>query len=109
MGRYPRRVDDDQIGPQDICEPVLADEKDQGGRRADDRLRANTGALALDLALQTDQRGESEGGEKLDDLTRALSRAAEERRIGQPELHANKLTTDDFRYAAKSLYPRPIR
>jgi hypothetical protein len=88
-------------------------EQDEGGRRADDGLGAHPGAFALDLALETDQRSQAEGDEELDDLSRALSRAAEERRVRQPDMRANKLTrcglTDDFRRAAKSIYPRPIR
>jgi hypothetical protein len=54
-------------------------------------LGAHSGAFALDLAFQTDQRCQAEGDEQLDDLARALTRTAEERRIGQPQVHANKL------------------
>jgi hypothetical protein len=91
----------------------LADQQDQGGRGADDGLGTYPGALALDLAFETDQRSQAEGDKELDNLSRALPRAAEERRIGQPVLHANKLTrpgfTDDFRRAAKSIYPKDRR
>jgi hypothetical protein len=91
LGRYTGWVDDNEAILQHIGKAVLADEQDQGGRRADDGLGAQPGALALDLALETDQRSQAEGDEELDDLSRALSRAAEELRIGQPELHANKV------------------
>ena len=92
LGGDTGRVDDDEPVLQHVGKAVLADEQDQGGGRADDRLGAHPGALALDLALQADQRCQAERDEQLDDLTRALSGAAEERRIGQPEVHANKLT-----------------
>ena len=87
-----RWVDDDESVLQDVSEAVLADKKDQRGRGADDRLRADACALALDLALEADQCGQPERDEQLDNLTDALSRSAEERRIGgQPDVYANKL------------------
>ncbi len=93
LGGHTGRVDDDEPVLQNVGEAVLADQQDQGGGRADDRLGAHPGALALDLAFQTDQRRQAERDEQLDDLTGALSRAAEERRICcQPDIHANKLT-----------------
>ena len=75
---------------QHVGEAVLADEQDQRRCGADDGLRAQTRALALDLAFEADERRQSERDEQLDDLPRALSRAAEERRISQPEMHGEQ-------------------
>ena len=93
LGRDTGRVDDDEAVLQHIGEAVLADEQDQRRGRADDGLGAHSRALALDLALQPDQRRQSERDEQLDDLPGTLSGAAEERRIRrQPEIHGDKLT-----------------
>ena len=82
-------------GLQNVAEPVLADEKYQRRRGADDGLGANAGALALQFALEADERRQAERDEQLDDLTGALPRTAEERRVRcQPEVHANKLAPD---------------
>ena len=78
LSRDTRRVNDDESVLQDVSEAVLADKKDQRGRGADDRLRADACALALDLALEADQCGQPERDKQLDDLTGALSRSAEE-------------------------------
>src|SRR6185295_16456629 len=112
LGRDTGWIDNDETVLQHVGEAVLADEQDQRRCGADDGLRAQARALSLDLAFEADQRRESERDEQLDDLPRPLSGAAEERRIGQPDLHVNKLTrrpcTDDFRRAAESVFPRPI-
>ena len=105
------RIHHDQSVLKHIGEAVLADQQDQGGGRADDGLGAQTGTLALKLALQADQRRQAESDEQLDDLAGALTRTAEERRVGQPKMHATKLTRrpfgGDFRRAAKSVYATP--
>ena len=89
LGRHPRRVDLHGPGVEDVEEPVVADDEDQGGGRTDDRLGPQSGALAVDLAFQPDQRGQPEGDQQLDDLAAALSGSAEQGRIGQPGLHAD--------------------
>ena len=91
LGRDARRVDDDEPVDEDVLEAVLADQQDQRRRRADDGLRAQACALALDLAFQADQCRQAERHEQFDDLPGALTRAAEERWIRQPEIHANKI------------------
>ena len=89
LGRDPGGVDLDRARAQHVEEAVLADDQDQGGCRADDRLGAQAGALAVDLAFQADQRGQAEGDQQFDDLPAALSGTAEQWRIGQPGLHAD--------------------
>ena len=87
LGRHPRRVDLHGPGVEDVEEPVVADDEDQGGGRTDDRLGPQSGALAVDLAFQPDQpdqRGQPEGDQQLDDLAAALSGSAEQGRAAPP-------------------------
>jgi hypothetical protein len=74
---------------QDVAEAVLTDQQNQRRRRADDGLRAQTRAFALDGALQTDEGGQRERGEKLDQVSAVLRRASEQR-VGQPDLHVRQ-------------------
>ncbi len=113
LGRHTRRVDDDEAVLHHVGEAVLAHQQDQRCGGANDGLGPHPRALALNLALQPDQRGQPESGEQLDDLPGTLTGAAEERLIHcQPEIHGDKLSRrrggDDFRRAAKSLYRGPI-
>jgi hypothetical protein len=89
---HARRVDDYEPFDHHVLEPVLADQEDQRRRRSDDGLRPQSCALPLDFAFETDQCRQPEGHEQLDDLTGALTRSAEEGRIGQPEMHADKVS-----------------
>ena len=56
LGRDTRRVQHNRAAGQDVAEAVLTDQQDQCRRRADDGLRAQTRAFALDGAFQADER-----------------------------------------------------
>jgi len=93
LGGNAGRVKDHAAGMQHVGESVLADQQDQRRRGADDGLRAQARALALDLALQPDQRGQAERHQQLDDLTGPLPGASEQRRISQQHEHVTNVAT----------------
>lgn len=90
--RHPGWVHLDGARNQHVVKAVLADQQDQCRRGADDGLGTQSRALALDLAFQADQRGQSERHQQLDDLSAALTRAVEEAGIRQHTVHADTLT-----------------
>ena len=82
LGRDAGRVEHDGAGVDYVTKSVFADDQDDRCGCPHDRLRAEAGALALSLTLQADQRGEAKRGQQLDEVTRALAIAVEERGIG---------------------------
>jgi hypothetical protein len=57
-------------------EAVLADQEDQSGGGADDRLSAHAGAFTLDFALETYKGGEPEGSRRKTRLALVVATAA---------------------------------
>lgn len=79
LGRDAGRVQHDRAAREDVGEAVLTDRHDQRRRGPDDRLGAQSGALALDGAFQADERGQPERDEQLDEVPDTLYVAAQER------------------------------
>ena len=73
LGGDARGVEGHLAVGDDVAEAVLADEHEQGGRRADERLGTQTRGLAAQLALEADERAEAEREQQLADLAPALA------------------------------------
>jgi hypothetical protein len=113
LGRHTRRVDDDEAVLQHVGEAILADEQDQGGRSADDGLGAHPGALALDSSSRpiNEVRPKAMKSSMICPVPCPWppNNGGSASQRWMPTKLSRRGFTDDFRRAARSIFPRPIR
>src|ERR1700722_18108688 len=73
LGGNAGRIEDDAARLKYVGKTVFGDEHDQRGRKSDERIGAQTGALLAYLALKPDYRGQHEGKSKFGQLNPALA------------------------------------